>query len=396
MKLSRRVAFSARVGFTFYFSMAGVARANPTDGAVTAGAATIETAGSVLNVTTATDRTIINWDSFSISSGQITNFIQPGASSAVLNRVIGNMPSEIAGQLLSNGRVALLNENGIFITQSGSINTNGFTASTLNLSDAQFTGNGGLTFKGDSEAVVSNSGAILARQGDVFLIGRTVNNSGSIEARDGNVALAAGSEITLQKAGDGRMSVTIPSSSAKGKVNHSGTIKAVQQQLRDNGGNPYVLGMNVDRSGEMTPEDFMNAQVTVNAGQGKAEVSGSIQAGSQAKGGEITVTGAEVVVTAAAKIDVSGDFSAGTIKIGGGFQGKDAAVANSRTTWIEAGSTFTADSRITGDGGNVVVWSDQATAFGGKISAKGGTVTGNGGGGAGAKASVSTPAPRIR
>ncbi|MCX6875670.1 MAG: filamentous hemagglutinin N-terminal domain-containing protein, partial [Verrucomicrobia bacterium] len=379
MKLSRRIVFSARVGFTFYFSMAAVARANPTDGVVAAGAASIEAAGSALNITTATDRTIINWNSFSISSGQVTNFIQPDVSSAVLNRVIGSMPSEIAGQLLSNGRVALLNENGIFITQSGSINTNGFTASTLNLSDAQFMGNGGLTFKGDSEAVVSNAGTILARQGDVFLIGKTVSNSGHIEARDGNVALAAGSEIILQKAGDGRMSVTIPAGSKKGSVNHSGTIKAVQQQLRDNGGNPYVLGMNVDRSGEMTAADFANAQVIVDAGQGKAEVAGSIQAGSQAAGGEIQVSGAEVVVKSGAKLDVSGDFGAGTIKVGGGYQGNDGTVANARSTWVEAGATFTADTRVAGDGGDVVVWSDQATRFAGSISAKGGSLSGNGG-----------------
>ena len=379
MKLSKKIRFSLSVGYTFYFTMTVPVGANPTDGVVTAGAATFDTAGSALNITTATDRTIINWDSFSISAGQLTNFIQPNATAAVLNRVIGNMPSELAGQLVSNGRVALLNQNGIFITQSGSINTNGFTASALNLSDAEFMGSSALTFKGDSEAVVSNAGTILARQGDVFLIGRTVANSGSIEARDGNVALLAGSEITLQKAGDGRMTVTVPASSKKGSVSHSGTIKAVQQQLRDNGGNPYVLGMKVDSNAEMTAEDFMNAQVTLNAGQGKAEVSGTITAGTQAKGGEIQVSGKEVVVKTGAKLDVSGDFSGGTIKVGGGFQGRDASISNSQTTWAEAGSTFTADSRIAGNGGKVILWSDGSTAFGGSISAKGGTVSGNGG-----------------
>ncbi|MEI6605573.1 MAG: filamentous hemagglutinin N-terminal domain-containing protein, partial [Verrucomicrobiota bacterium] len=379
MKLSKRIAFSARVSLTFYFSMAAVAKANPTDGVVAAGGASMATAGSALNITTATDKTIINWGSFSIGSGQVTNFIQPGASSAVLNRVIGSMPSEIAGQLLSNGRVALLNSNGIFITQSGSINTNGFTASTLNLSDAQFMGNGGLTFKGDSEAVVSNAGTILARQGDVFLIGKTVNNSGHIEALNGNVALAAGSDITLQKAGDGRMSVTIAGSSKKGTVTHSGTIKAVQQQLRDNGGNPYVLGMNVDHSAEMTPADFANAQVIIDAGAGKAEVSGSIQAGTQAAGGAIQVSGASVTLRSGANLDVSGDFKGGTIQVGGGFQGKDTSVANSQFSSVELGATLSADARLSGNGGNVVVWADQATGFQGSISAKGGSLSGDGG-----------------
>jgi len=127
MKLSRKIALSARASFTFYFSMVAMSSANPTNGVVVGGSASIVAAGNALNITTTTDRTIINWGAFSIGSGQTTSFIQPGAGSAVLNRVIGNMPSEISGQLLSNGRVGLLNENGILITRSGSINTNGFT-----------------------------------------------------------------------------------------------------------------------------------------------------------------------------------------------------------------------------------------------------------------------------
>jgi filamentous hemagglutinin family protein len=379
MKLSKKILFYVKFGSVFYFSMGPVAHGNPIGADVVAGGATFADLGGQFNITTATDKTVINWNSFSIGNGEITNFIQPNAHSATLNRVIGDMPSDIAGQLVSNGRVGLINPNGILITREGSINTNGFFASTLNLSDSDFLGTGKLTFKGESESIVSNSGNILARQGDVFLIGRNVQNSGTIETRDGNVALAAGSEVTLMKAGDGRLSVRIPVDSKKGSVSHSGAIKAVQQTLKDNDGNPYILGMNVDSGAEMTPEDFMNAQVEIQAGTGRAEVSGSITAGSQTAGGEVSVSGNEVIVSSGASINASGDYSAGTIKIGGGYQGNDASISNAQTTWVQAGANITADSRLNGDGGTVIVWADQKTAYSGSISAQAGTLGGNGG-----------------
>ena len=49
------------------------------------------------------DRAIIHWQDFSIGAGELTNFIQPSASSAVLNRVVGGNLSEIYGTLRSNG-----------------------------------------------------------------------------------------------------------------------------------------------------------------------------------------------------------------------------------------------------------------------------------------------------
>ena len=56
---------------------------------------------------------IINWQSFGIDVGEITQFIQQGPSSAVLNRVVGQDPSAILGQLNSNGQGYLVNPNGI-------------------------------------------------------------------------------------------------------------------------------------------------------------------------------------------------------------------------------------------------------------------------------------------
>ncbi|MGR8950494.1 MAG: filamentous hemagglutinin N-terminal domain-containing protein, partial [Gammaproteobacteria bacterium] len=68
---------------------------------------------------------IINWHSFGIAPGEITQFIQQNADSAILNRVTGQAPSEILGQLNSNGRVYLINPNGIVIGNGAMIDTAG-------------------------------------------------------------------------------------------------------------------------------------------------------------------------------------------------------------------------------------------------------------------------------
>jgi len=77
--------------------------ANPSGGQVVAGQASINNSGNTLTVNQASNNAVINWQSFSIASGQTTNFIQPNSAAAVLNKVIGNNVSEIYGTLHANG-----------------------------------------------------------------------------------------------------------------------------------------------------------------------------------------------------------------------------------------------------------------------------------------------------
>ena len=90
--------------------------ANPDGGVVVNGSASFSQQGNTLNITN-TPGTIINWQQFSIQSGETTRFIQQSTDSAVLNRVVGQDPSQILGQLQSNGRVFLINPNGIYLAR---------------------------------------------------------------------------------------------------------------------------------------------------------------------------------------------------------------------------------------------------------------------------------------
>ena len=92
-----------------------VAHANPQDGQVVQGTATISAPNpSTLNIQQQTNKAIINWQSFDIGAGETTQFFLPSSSGVTLNRVVGgDNPSEILGTLKSNGTVMVVNPDGI-------------------------------------------------------------------------------------------------------------------------------------------------------------------------------------------------------------------------------------------------------------------------------------------
>lgn len=190
-------------------AVAGIAQANPTAPVVVNGTATFATSGNLLNVTNSPNA-IINWGSFSIGAGELTRFIQQSSTSAVLNRVTGQDPSAILGALQSNGRVFLLNPNGIVFGAGSQVNVAGLVASTLALSDADFLA-GRLRFTGVANAgTVVNQGAITAASGgQVYLVGSGVTNGGVITAPSGEVVLAAGNSVELVDPGTPNLRVEI-------------------------------------------------------------------------------------------------------------------------------------------------------------------------------------------
>jgi filamentous hemagglutinin family protein len=121
------------------------------------------------------DKASINWQSFNIGSAASVNIAQPNASSVLLNRVVGNDPSQILGKLSANGQVILLNPNGILFGKDGSVTASAFTASTFGLSDNDFMAGYYKYSRNGSTASVVNQGTIqTAPGGFVALIGATV------------------------------------------------------------------------------------------------------------------------------------------------------------------------------------------------------------------------------
>ena len=70
------------IAYAVMLACCGGAAANPVGPSVAAGAAAFQANGKTLTVTNAPG-TIINWQAFSIGSGELTRFSQQSASSAV-------------------------------------------------------------------------------------------------------------------------------------------------------------------------------------------------------------------------------------------------------------------------------------------------------------------------
>src|SRR5262245_9718559 len=226
-----------------------IAYANPVGGTVVGGNANATITGQGTAATTVNqtaNKVIINWQDFSIGSGEITRFIQPSATASALNRVVSGNPSVIYGSLQANGRVYVINPNGVLVGPGGKIDTKAFVASTLNVSDAAFKGGDKLIFSGDSTASIRNDGSIRALGGDVILIASQVENAGTISAPQGTVGLAAGSQVQLVQSGNERISVLAGNSavSAAEGVKNSGAIQAATAELKAAGGNIYALAIN--------------------------------------------------------------------------------------------------------------------------------------------------------
>jgi filamentous hemagglutinin family protein len=387
----RRTAAATAVAACF----SGAVLANPTAPTVVHGTASFSSAGNILNITNSPNA-IINWGSFSIGVNELTRFIQQSGSSAVLNRVIGQDPSAILGALQSNGRVFLINPNGIVFGAGAQINVAGLVASTLNLSNDDFLNNRMRFTDGAGAGSVVNQGSISG--GSVYLIGSAVTNNGLITSPNGEVILAAGNSVELVNPGTPnlRVEITAPDNEAKnlgtitadagrigiyaGLINNSGTLRA-DSAVAEGGRIVLRASKNVHlaAASQTSASGTSGGRVDIQAGD-TAIVEGDIAAtGSAGSGGTVQVLGNLVGLTGHANIDASGNTQGGTVLVGGDFQGKNPDVQNAFRTYVGADVTIHADAITQGDGGKVIVWADDATRFYGNISARGGATGGDGG-----------------
>ncbi|MCV2422788.1 YDG domain-containing protein [Paucibacter sp. DJ2R-2] len=345
---------------------------------------------------------ILNWQNFSIGSGASVYFDQSNSSSKVLNRVLGNDPSQILGQLSSNGQVWLLNPNGVLFGRDARVDVASLVTSTLRINDNDFLA-GRYRFEsqtGDA-GVLRNEGVIRSSLGGhVVLLGSRVENAGSIEAPQGQVALAAARQVELVDTGapNLRVQVDVPAGEVlnlgqlqahggridvhAATVNQQGLVKA--DTLSTDAQGRIVLKasevLNLADSSQIRADGLTGGTIQLDASQGTAWVRGQVSAqGSQGQGGELKLLGQQIGVLDGAQLNVSGQSGGGTLLVGGGAEGKDASVPNARAVYVGEQASLSADALKQGQGGNIVLWSNEATRAYGRFSAKGGAQGGDGG-----------------
>jgi len=431
--------------------------ANPSGEQVVGGAAGFNRPdAATLIVNQNTDRAVINWNNFSIANGELTRFVQPSSSSAVLNRVVTANPSSIYGTLQANGNVYLINPGGVLVGAGGVVNTASFVASTQDINAEEFMKGGQLNFNGNSDASVINQGNITAREGDVFLIAKEVKNEGQLMAKDGTVGMVSGTEVSLQAVGQGNYKVrlmaaeTDPTSprtsqgeggASKGsaEIVNEGVIQAANAVLEAKGS---YLPMAIKNTGVIEATGLVengDGSVTLTGGEGdilntgvvaalqrsldgQRETGGSIMmtaknvtsdlgavitaagrdgggmvqlrsgyttelrgeisvvgVSESAKGGKVQLLGERVGLLDQAKVDASGGAGGGEVLVGGDYLGKNPEVPNAKVSVLGVGAKIIANGMANGNGGKVILWSDEYSGFYGEISARGGLIGGNGG-----------------
>ncbi|HXL98875.1 MAG TPA: filamentous hemagglutinin N-terminal domain-containing protein, partial [Rhizomicrobium sp.] len=376
----------------------GAQAGGPTGGKVVVGSATVTTPTSTSTVITqSSNKALINWNSFSLSADSSVTFDQPNSKSITVNRVTGNAASAIYGDLYANGRIWLINGNGILFGKGSQINVGALIATTSDITDQDFR-KGQYRFSvpsTSSTASVVNQGTIHAASGgSVVLSAPRVSNEGIIQADLGTVVLGGADAFTVDTKGDNLIRYQVTQAVSKTPTNADGSPAAA---LVSNSGTIMAAGGKVlmtaraarsvedsviNNSGivEATSVSAHDGEIDLDAGDGTVTDSGTLDASGKAAGqtgGAVNVTGGTVNIADGAKIDASGDAGGGSVMIGGDFHGKG-ALADATQTNI-GNATITADAITKGNGGKVAVWSNANTTFSGTISAKGGAKGGDGG-----------------
>ncbi|MBR8656315.1 filamentous hemagglutinin N-terminal domain-containing protein, partial [Achromobacter sp. Marseille-Q0513] len=385
--------------------VSGAAHANPTGGNVVAGSATINNRGNgTLDINQSSGKAIINWKEFSIGANETVNFRQPGSNSVTLNRVVGNDPSAIFGRLNANGTVMLVNPNGVVFGKGARVDVGGLVATTANISDRDF-----LAGKYKFDQASPKAGAMIVNEGTISikdsglaaLVAPAVRNSGVIEAKLGRVALAGAKTVTVDFHGDGLLSFDATSTvnelpkDANGKP--VAALVANSGEIRADGGTVLMTAravkgvidnvVNTDGIVSARAVGTKNGKIVLSGGDaGTVRIAGTVDAtgaGAGERGGKVVATGEHVDVARGAAIDVSGAAGGGEIALGSlGVAPDDGSAAfsgKSSTVKVAAGATLKADALVNGKGGNVTMWSNEATAFAGSLSARGGKDGGDGG-----------------
>ncbi|MEL6158760.1 MAG: CHAT domain-containing protein [Cyanobacteria bacterium J06627_32] len=348
-----------------------------------------------------------SFQQFDLASEQTASFVTTANVQNVIGSVQSQQASTINGSLQVTGSDAnlyLVNPAGILMGPDSHLNlSGGFTATTATrigfddgqLSSAAPSDYAELTgdpttfyFDTSSPGAVVNHGELSVQTGEsIQLIGGTVVSDGQLTASAGTITLAAVEGENLVRLGHSGQLLSFEIEPLKIETSASGGAIG---RATDSAIAPTSLGEMLTGS---SPSPANNLAI---APDGTIRLVGEDRAISESggqvilsdrlsteglleglEGGDINVLGEHILLTEA-RLDASGMSGGGQIRVGGDYQG-EGEIATALTTTIDTASSLIADALQTGDGGDIVAWSDQQTIFEGSLSALGGSSGGDGG-----------------
>jgi len=283
------------------------ALANPVGGTVSTGAAAIvQSAAGKTTIDQTSQGVVINWSSFNIGTGETIQFVQPNASAIAVNRIGGAGASQILGTLDANGRIVLINGNGLLFGKSARVNVGALIATSTDDTDSNALA-GIYIVAGNPSASVVNGGRITAGQGGVVaLVAPSVTNTGIVNAKLGTVMLGAANKFTVDLAGDGLVSFAAQGDVAgNAQATNAGWLSGATVSMTAHAAENLATGV-VNMRGTIIAQAAhqVGGAIVLDAGNGALETTGTLDAAGIAGGGNIETSGNAAVI--------SGTITAGT------------------------------------------------------------------------------------
>lgn len=330
-----------------------------------------------------------SFEKFGLSTEQIANFLSHPQIQNILGRVVGGDPSIIDGLIQVTGgqsNLFLMNPSGFVFGSNASLNVPAdFTATTADrigfaqgwfsaFEDSNYQALVGtpnrFAFTMSDPGSTLNAGNLAVGEGQFLtLIGGEAINTGTLAAPGGAITLAAvpGKNVVRLSQAGMVLSLEFEPTTGGGR---SPDILSLPELLT--GGEVITAtGVAVDPDGtvRLTDSGIAIPQSDVAIAAGELSTQGQ-------QGGSVNVLGDRVGVLGA--IDASGTVGGGRVLIGGDYQGRGTTPTAQRTL-VSGDAAIDVDADASGDGGQIIVWSEQMTEFRGTASARGGEASGNGG-----------------
>ncbi len=328
---------------------------------------------------------------FGLTPGQAAAFFAQPNVQAILGTINGGQASYIDGLLQVTGNDAdlyLINPAGILFGPNAQLDLAGsfaaMTASGVLFDDAlfnvlepndysQFAGTPtGFTFVEGGGAVVNAADLTVLPGESITLMGGQVISTGTLTAPGGGITIAAIPNSNLVRISQADMALSLELVAlTDGAASSLPFAPLSLPELLTGSDIAAATGITTNADGTIA---LVNTAVADLAGTaiatGTLDTSGNM-------GGDITMLGDRVSLLGAT-VNAAGVGNGGTVRIGGDLVGQP-TLPGSTLTYVDAGSVIAADSLLTGNGGTVILWSDDTTAFWGDVSAQGGALDGDGG-----------------
>ncbi len=347
-----------------------------------------------------------SFEQFDLPTGQTANFVTVPTIQNVLSHIQGPA-SSIDGLLQitgSNANLYLINPSGILFGPHAQLNLPGnltaTTATRVSFGDQIFSVTAGnlsgvsasqpidysaffgnpTAFAFDTNSALVNLGHLAVSPGqNITLMGGTLLNTGSLSAPGGKLTLIAVADSNLVRIGAPNQLLSLEVSPTRPAIDAS--LQSAPQTLSE-----MLTGSGLDYADTLVVEVDGTVRLVHSGmalpnrdGDGQLIASGSLSVASpDGNGGDINLFGTQVGVMDAS-VSASGQTGGGILRIGGDYLGGAPGTPTAQQTYISAQSSLTADAIASGNGGQIYIWSDEATQFYGHLSAQGGSASGHGG-----------------